>query len=108
MGRTAVGAVRVPLLPTGAPGTLSASANLYSVPYDMHITGVGLVTKIVSVTKRINGHEPMAEIVFGPDLAIQPYTADAPVSLELELQFNPDSAQSPNIVVDVSEDVTLV
>lgn len=107
MDRTAVGAVRVPLLPTGAPGTLSASANLYSVPYDMHITGVGLVTKIVSVTKRVDGHEPMAEIDFGADLAIQPHTDDAPVSLELELQFQPDDEHASNIIVDVSGGVTL-
>jgi predicted O-methyltransferase YrrM len=108
LDRKAVSVVRLPLLPTGVTGTLSASANLYSTPYDLHITGVGMVTKVVSVTKRIGGHEPATDIYFGPELAITPYTDQAQTTLEMELRFEPDDPNAANIIVDVGRDMELL
>lgn len=105
---TAIRVVRMPLLPTGSSGTLSASANLYSSPYDLHITGVGLVSKVFNVTKRIVGHEASTEIFFGSELAIQPYTDNSNTTLEMELRFEPDQPGASNIIVDVGLEIELI
>jgi predicted O-methyltransferase YrrM len=108
LARTSFTTVRMPLLPTGATGTLSASANLYSSPYDLHITGVGMVSKVVNVTKRVAGHEPTTDIFFGSELAIQPYTDNAHTTLEMEVRFEPDQPAAPNVIVDVARDIELL
>lgn len=108
IAQTDVSTARLPLIPMGSSGTLSASANLYSTPFDMHITGLGLVSAVSNVTKRIGGHEEVTDIYFGSELKIQPYKDQAHTTLEMELRFEPDDPKASNILVDVGRDIELL
>jgi predicted O-methyltransferase YrrM len=103
LDRTEIRNIALRLVPTSARGTVSVSANLHSVPYNLHLTGEGLVFKIAHLSSDVRPHADHLDLTFD-GLAIQPFTEEGNINLELEVRFHPDREDGANIIVDVAED----
>jgi hypothetical protein len=106
LDRTKIGNIRLRLIPTNACGTVLVSGNLHSVPYNLHLTGEGLVFKVVHFAKEIRSQAEHLDITF-EDLAITPFTEEGHINLEVEVRFQSDRDSGTNIILDVAEDAHL-
>jgi predicted O-methyltransferase YrrM len=99
----AIDRIEIPLVPSSGPGLLTLRANLYSLPYDHHVTGVGLVSDVRAASMAVAAGQTALSIPI--ELRVIPAAPDAPIHLELELSFSRDGAA--NALVDVSRDIRL-
>jgi hypothetical protein len=105
-----ISSIHLQTLDGGVSGTLVAAGNLYSLPYDYHLTGSGLVYDNRSVRQTIRTSGPgRIGISFDPPLHVEPANPDAsPVNLELELRFMAAATEGMNLMLDPAAQVDLV
>jgi len=107
IGQSTISAIELQTLGGECTGTLLAAANLYSLPYDYHLTGSGLVYENRAVRQAIRGFEAGKTCIpFDPPLRIEPTDPDkSPTHLELELRFISD--EGPHLLLDPEAAVVL-
>jgi predicted O-methyltransferase YrrM len=105
---TRIEAVEIPLLPTEASGSLRVTANLYSFPYDLHVTGKGAVSKVGVSTVDLHPGERRVRVTFAPAIEIVPAMEAAYTNVEIELSFRAATEISEHPVLDPNCEITIV
>jgi hypothetical protein len=95
-------------LPTEASGSLQVTVNLYSFPYDLHVTGKGAVCKVGVSTVDLRPGDGIMRVAFAPAIEIIPTTEAAYTHVDIELLFRPATEISEHPVLDPNREITIV
>jgi predicted O-methyltransferase YrrM len=101
MQHNTVRELRVPIIGPTPAGRLRMHANLFSIPYDLHITGKGLVsTRSSHIFPIMVGSDDELVLRIDPALVLVPKVAEAATHLEIEFIFHSDDELDDNLLID--------
>jgi hypothetical protein len=85
----------------GSTGRLIATANLYTLPGDLHVTGVGMAATVVTVEREIAPSEAAdIAVVYDPPLEVSPQSSKDAVHVQIEIGYISHQPAAPNLLLD--------
>jgi hypothetical protein len=100
--------VRLTVRALSSPGQLNVNLSYYSVPYDFHVTGQGMVHKAASTSLACLRFEPSIEPLFADTVELNiPYN---PYNLiqEIEATFTPEDGQPGYLLLEAENPIELI
>ena len=102
--RTQIDSIRLSVL-RGHGGRIIATTNLYVMPLDLHITGIGAQSSVATIDHALQPSQMEGAVLrYYPPLKVAPLSPDHPVNVEIEISHVHDE-DTVHLLVDADSPI---